>query len=1136
MRPVATEDYSKYFSYIEREVERIFEVAKKARAKGVDPSLEPESSIARDLAERVEKLVELPGLAERIRELSKVTSREILTLKISEEILYGRFGHFEAKEAAEKAIRTALAILTEGITAAPLQGITRVDVKRNADRTNYLAIYFAGPIRSAGGTEQGLILVIADFIRRILGLDSYKPMEQEIRRFIEEIRIYERNVARFQFHVPDEVLDFALRNIPVEVTGVGTDPFESVSFRNLPRIETNQVRGGALLVLNDGLIGRSRKISKIVEEMGIDGWEWLKTVYEEEETAIKPAYLEEVIGGRPIFSLPGRIGGFRLRYGRCRNTGLAAIGIHPATMVILKDFLGIGTQLRIEKPGKAAIITPVDTIEPPIVKLKDGSVVRVESVEEARRIQPFLEKILFLGDILVSLGDFIENNKPLELPGFSEEWWAQDALYSIIETFGSVDKAASAACISSERLKAILSLREIPSAEEAVILARKFNVPLHPRYTYFWSAATVDDIVRLRSELLTASKTIEGGIVKKIEATLTGEAKAALEVIAIPHSVEVNGKVTIEDDAPSIDSCLALDDPGRMVKSATTALEAVKELSGLDVREKAPTFIGTRMGRPEKAERRKMKPPVHILFPVGLAGGPRRDLVSASREATIEVEIARRRCLRCKSITHRIKCSLCGFETKLERVCPVCLTVTEKDRCGVCGRLSVAYEKRPIPIKELYRKAVENAGVMVDLVKGVRGLSSASKIPEPIEKGILRAKYDITVYRDGTTRFDVTNAPLTHFRPSEIGTSVKKLHELGYTADCKGSQLQTDDQLCELKVQDIIIPRKAAKYLVRVAKFVDDILEKLYGLPPFYNASKEEDLVGHLIVGLAPHTSAGVVGRIIGFTAASVCYAHPLFHAAKRRDCDGDEDALMLLAEVLLNFSKEYIPAKIGGVMDAPLIIIPIIDPAEVDKEAHNMDIAGSYPLVFYERALQGDDPRTVGNIIDLVMHRLGKESQYEGYRYTHETSSITAGNLESVYKRLKTMEEKLVNQVALAEIIRSVDVKEMVKSVLSTHFIRDIMGNLKAFSLQKFRCQKCNKKFRRMPLRGLCACGGKLVLTVHRGGIEKYLGLAETLARKYDLEDYFQDRIAIIKEQIRSLFAVKAIREEEQPSLLEFM
>ena len=56
-------------------------------------------------------------------------------------------------------------------------------------------------------------------------------------------------------------------------------------------------------------------------------------------------------------------------------------------------------------------------------------------------------------------------------------------------------------------------------------------------------------------------------------------------------------------------------------------------------------------------------------------------------------------------------------------------------------------------------------------------------------------------------------------------------------------------------------------------------------------STKPEDLVGHLVIGLAPHTSAGVLARIVGFTRANVGYAHPFFHAAKRRNCFfGDTD------------------------------------------------------------------------------------------------------------------------------------------------------------------------------------------------------------------------------------------------------
>ncbi|MQK95564.1 hypothetical protein, partial [Escherichia coli] len=57
---------------------------------------------------------------------------------------------------------------------------------------------------------------------------------------------------------------------------------------------------------------------------------------------------------------------------------------------------------------------------------------------------------------------------------------------------------------------------------------------------------------------------------------------------------------------------------------------------------------------------------------------------------------------------------------------------------------------------------------------------------------------------------------------------------------------------------------------IRAANFVDELLVKVYGLPPYYNVKRIEDLVGHLTVGLAPHTSVGVLGRIIGFTSLNV--------------------------------------------------------------------------------------------------------------------------------------------------------------------------------------------------------------------------------------------------------------------------
>jgi DNA polymerase II large subunit len=1130
--------YKQYVGRLETKLQHLYVVSRKAREKGLDPAFRPECNLAKDLADLVEGLVGPKGVAESIRELTTKLPREELAFKTAEEIVYGKFGHMAPEAAAEQAVRTALAILTEGLTAAPLQGVAHVKIKTNKDRTKHLAIYFAGPIRSAGGTDQALTLVIGDFVRRLLGLDRYKPTEEEIARFIEEARLYERSVSRFQYHVSDEELRKPLQWLPVEVTGTESDPVEVSSFRNLPRIETNRVRGGALRVVNDGIVGRSSKVWSIIEKLGIQGWDWLKEINRTSNKKKSAGFMKDIIAGRPIFSFPSKQGGFRLRYGRARNTGLAAVGIHPATMSVLQDFLAAGTQLRLELPGKGGVVVPVDVIELPIVRLKDGSVVRV-SVENFSEIKGKIDKVLFLGDILISFGDFLYNSKPLVPSGYVEEWWVEDLKKTAIEEFnGDFKKVADATKIPLERLKSFLESPFVdkPNSSEAIALSSTLHVPLHPSFTFFWlNLASLEEFELLRNWLVNSEIVCEDGFVRRIVGKAESNVKKALETICLPHKV-LNGKIVVEDDdANAFAFCLGCDASNVDFSSAESILEAVMMLSGVLVREKAPAFVGARMGRPEKAKRREMKPLVHVLFPVGLAGGSRRDIVEAAKRELVFVEVVKRKCTVCKTYTFAIKCPACGAKTILENVCPRCGRSLKGDSCPVCKVSAKSSQKQPINFKELLENARSSLGVSVPkVVKGVKGLINESKTPEIIEKGILRAKYDLSVYKDGTIRFDSTNAPLTHFRPSEIGVSIERLGQLGYTCDVNGVPLTNANQICELKIQDVVVPRRCAEYFIRVANFIDELLTRVYGLSPYYNVKNAEDFVGRLVVGLAPHTCVGILGRVVGFTNLSVCYAHPVWHSAKRRDCDGDEDALMLALDTLINFSREYLPAQIGGIMDAPLLLIPVVKTKEVQRQAHAVDVACAYPVEFYEKTLENVEARHVNGLIDLIEYRLGTEAQFEGFSYTTPVSNINVGNHESSYKRFKTMIEKLKGQLDLAEKIEAVDAKEVALKVLTTHFIRDIAGNLRAFSTQGFRCKSCNRRFRRLPLRGKCpGCGGALTLTVYRGGIEKYLDAAEHLIEKYGLPQYYAERILLVREEIFSLFEGNKPR---QISLVDFV
>ena len=250
--------------------------------------------------------------------------------------------------------------------------------------------------------------------------------------------------------------------------------------------------------------------------------------------------------------------------------------------------------------------------------------------------------------------------------------------------------------------------------------------------------------------------------------------------------------------------------------------------------------------------------------------------------------------------------------------------------------------------------------------------------------------------------------------------------------------------------------------------------------------------------------------------------------------CDGDEDCIMLLLDGLINFSRSFLPESRGGTMDAPLVLTTRIDPSEIDKESHNIDVGSSYPLELYLAALEYRHPREVSGLIDRVETRLGTAGALQGFGYTHETSDISAGPLESTYTELKTMFEKLEAELQLAEKIRAVDQDDVAERVLSTHFIRDLMGNLSAFSRQKFRCTRCNTSYRRMPLAGKCTrCGANIIPTVHEGSVKKYLEMSRDICEKYKVSEYTKQRVMVLDLAIESTFGQE---KSEQMGLADFM
>ena len=163
---VSSEMHS-YFKNLQNEVDNCYILANNARKKGLDPEFEVEIPQTLDIASRVEKLVGPKNIATKIREITKkFKNRELVSIEIAKQIVNDKSYNFKnTEEALDQAIRTGLAILTEGVLVAPLEGIAEVRIGSNKDGTNYVDLYFSGPIRSAGGTGQAMSVLLADIVR-----------------------------------------------------------------------------------------------------------------------------------------------------------------------------------------------------------------------------------------------------------------------------------------------------------------------------------------------------------------------------------------------------------------------------------------------------------------------------------------------------------------------------------------------------------------------------------------------------------------------------------------------------------------------------------------------------------------------------------------------------------------------------------------------------------------------------------------------------------------------------------------------------------------------------------------------------------------------------------------------------------
>ena len=1138
-------DTEQYFKDLEKNVRKAYEISEKARAKKLDPEDKVEVPLAMNMAEKVVNLIGTiypqlvgVGITERILELEKTYGKLDVTVvfKIAEEIAKQKFCKFEnVLEAIDAGIRVGFAYITLGVVSSPIEGYTGLKVRKTRDGKEYFEASFSGPIRSAGTTASCIVLILIDYLRELFGYAKYDPTEEEIKRSYTELSDFHGRITNLQYMPTEEETLFLARNLPIQIAGDPSEKMEVSNYKNLERVDTNNLRSGFCLVLAEGLAQKGPKAYRLLKEAkenGIHstGFDFLKDYIELHkkrdmgETDDSPTYIKDLVAGRPIFGHPGRSGGFRFRYGRSRVSGFSAVSVHPATMAISDNFIAIGTQLKLEKPTKGCITTVCDTIDGPIVKLFNGSVKKLKTQEEAKKLYPDVEEIIYLGDILFPFSDILNRNAPLIKPGYVEEWWELDLEKKANKKINGFDV----------------------SFEEAVEASKKYKVPLNPKFIFYWKEISKEQFLGLLSWLKRAK--VNGKIIlpyTKIEKEKFALGKRALELLGIEHEVTIENVVINEENSKALLANLGIkkeeikniDEPNFDLNKSV--LETINSFSEFEIKDKSGEFIGSRMGRPEKAKLRKLTGSPNVLFPVGKQGGRLRSVQAACEAGYVKSAFPIYYCENCKKET------IYPISEEDGSVCKPMYYFYDEDKKSFeetdeNGKKGTPYAFKTIDINYYLKKARENLGFgkeeMPPLIKAVRGTSSEFHTMENLAKGILRAKHNLQVNKDGTIRFDATEAPITAFKPKEIFASVEKLREIGYTKDIFGKELVNDEQILELMPHDIILPspinstdERADEVFINISNFIDDLLMRFYKLDSFYNIKKREDLIGKLAVCMAPHNCAGVIARIIGFSNTQGLFASPYMHAAIRRDCDGDEAAIMLLTDVLLNFSRKFLPSHRGGTQDAPLVLNAKIDAGEVDDQILDFEFSNKYPLELYNLAEQGrhsSEVKSIKTTRDILKE--GK-NPFKGIGYTHKTTNFNEGVVCSNYKLLGTMNEKVQHQMQLVERIRAVDTMDTARLIIERHFIRDLKGNLRNFSMQGFRCVACNEVVRRPPLNGVCpVCGGKLIFTTHEGGIKKYLELALALSKKYNVSNYIKQNLELIKRHIDSIFGRELEKQEK--------
>ncbi|MHA2297141.1 MAG: hypothetical protein ACXADA_14025 [Candidatus Hodarchaeales archaeon] len=1071
----------------------------------------PEMSLTTGLQSRL--LILFPQLEDKITELDdnlkqEPGNREIIVLKVAEKIINDDRSFPSKEERAKLAIHFAFASMTNA-TVYPAEIISRVKITRE----DCLRIVFSNLLRMVKLDYLSALVCVIELIRSSFGLKNMYYDPELLKRLEEEIQIYDedrwRAVGNFEFI---SYLSFEIKGEPLQT--------QVTRYRNVKGTDGNSVRGGLAQFLLD-FAQKAVEIFNLARRTGLSELFWLKRQFLElpRQLEKKKVLKLPLKPAKPVFSTDRAA--FRLRYGRTATTGFFTVGLHPAAMFFLES-LTPGSSLITDRFENKFAVFPVAEIAGPVVTLKNGSVIRITSLEQARKKHSKVTEILHLGDLLIDPADLHVEGVYFQA-GYTQELWLADLKGAIAKESTNLSTSVNPFVKSKSidfdlEQQLLLNENVSPSPDLALRLTKEFKIPYHPDWLPKLGDLTNEEFIRLL-EWIDISEMLETGLFGPPNPDIA----VILKCLLVPFIVTDNGFLIPRKTSPAS----LLHELGHWEWKKWSESVSLKEKLSLDSLQEKLNLIfienqqlnlSIMLGVVRKTTNRRMSPNVHALFP----SGKKTKLVHNGeiKVKKSKVELVNHQCQSCNKGMYENFCPNCNERNIPIYKCKKGHGPFDKSlsKCPECNGAIAAVKEYDIDFKEEINKIRNKLKILPQSLKTISNLSTALKVPENLFKGYLRALHGLNVFKDGTVRISAPLMPLTHW---------KKAHTRASSL-IRDKPVSSDSQVSEIFPLDVIINKSIAKQFLVTCNFIDDLLEHFYGKERFFNIQKIDDLIGHFAGCITSDSLISLPLRIIGITHYDLVFVHPFYFAFTGKKASDPADFFLLL-DVLLNFSTSLLPSKRGGTSGIPFFLEI---PGKYDIMNHVILHQGPLPAAFFdqinEKTTDGDgwihnQDLEFEMFDDLV---LGGDVPYF-FDNPNGNTLFSTFPPDNEFQKL-SREKKLERQLELAMKLSTVDEREIIDFVMD-HTFDSIQKQFLKFLNQDFICNQCQANYPIPPLTGICwHCKGEINLSVTPQILERHYLWLEEMKGQLPLEEHHLNEIKRIKLEL------KAVLKRKQKSLTE--